>query len=73
MIGGDWNARNGDWGDSVNNPKGNKISSWLNNNNLNSELTIVAPPSPTFPRSGAFMDFFMISSKTINGCNGRHI
>lgn len=62
VIGGDWNARHGDWGDRGSNALGTRLKNWLNN--TESELGVISPRTPTFPQGVSILDFFFLRSAT---------
>lgn len=68
LIGGDFNARHSSWGDNVHNRNGNLIYNWFYNGPF-LNLDLIAPNSPTFPRSSSVLDFFIISSSLNSASN----
>lgn len=57
VIGGDWNAKHGYWGNGISNVRGNKMFQWLNDIRTRSNLYIISPMSPTFPPGASTLDF----------------
>ena len=60
LLGGDFNARHPNWGDTASNFNGNCISNWFYNGPF-LNIDLISPHSPTFPRSSSILDFFMVS------------
>lgn len=64
VLGGDFNANHASWSNCNVNTNGKALHTWLTEN-INHELCMIAPNSPTRPSSGSTIDFFLISSRLV--------
>lgn len=70
ILAGDLNCKHNDWGNSINNPKGNKLKEWLLDNELNFRCKLYATCLPSFPRSQSFLDICIADCRShIHGEN----
>lgn len=63
FIGGDFNAKNSDWGDSSNNSNGIVFCNWLQSFSL--EFVRICNTFPSFPNGSSFLDHFLLSSNLV--------
>lgn len=56
ILAGDLNGRHPDWGNPSDNPKGNYLKQWLMENEIYFRCKFYASNSPSFPRSGSYLD-----------------
>jgi hypothetical protein len=69
IFGDELNARRVRYGDTTNNSKGQIIYTWFQENNVESELTLISPFTPTYPNSSSILDYFIISQNLRNMLN----
>lgn len=70
IMGGDFNSRNPEWGDSKYNLSGKLLDSWLKDDGLKYDVSLVPTFHPT--REQSYLDFFIISNSLNVEFNPRH-
>ncbi|XP_059222549.1 uncharacterized protein LOC131996736 [Stomoxys calcitrans] len=65
ILGGDLNSKHSSWGNTIGNDKGVSLFDWLYENEIQYRCKLYASSSPSFPRSGSFLDIFIVDSRLI--------
>lgn len=63
VLAGDLNCKHTDWGNTVNNTKGNSLKEWLAENEIEFRCRLYASIAPSFPRSGSYLDLYIADSR----------
>ncbi|KAI8130893.1 RNA-directed DNA polymerase from mobile element jockey [Lucilia cuprina] len=63
VIAGDLNSKHKDWGNENNNTKGNLLSEWLSNYDLDFKCKLYASNCPSFPRGNSFIDLCIADAR----------
>lgn len=63
ILAGDLNSKHQEWGNPVNNPKGIILKNWLSDNGIKFRCNLYASVSPSFPRSGSYLDVCIADSR----------
>lgn len=63
LMAGDFNAKHIDWGNQIQNPRGNHLFNWVGQYNIEYMLDLLATDRPSFPRSGAYLDLLLKDSR----------
>ncbi|XP_055858712.1 uncharacterized protein LOC129921081 [Episyrphus balteatus] len=73
LMAGDLNAKHQDWGNQIQNQRGNHLYNWMSQNNIEYRVDLLATERPSFPRSGSFLDILLLDSRlTITDAVGQH-
>lgn len=67
FVGGDFNSKSIDWGDSMDNINGNNLKEWLQYSFH--DFTRICDRSPSFPNGSSYLDHFLISSNLLQHTN----
>lgn len=67
ILGGDLNAKNPTWGDTVENGNGRNLHKWLQDNSL--DVARLCDTNPSYPNGSSFLDHYLVSTHLLNTHN----
>ena len=75
IIGGDSNAKDTSWRNSVKNQRGIKLKKWIDDNDIQFKINVYSSKYPSFPRANSFMDLLFTDArlKMLNEIGDKHL
>lgn len=63
IIAGDLNGKHSNWLNTENNPRGELLNKWINDNHILYKCTMHTPCIPTYPRTNSYLDICLADSR----------